>query len=351
MSKQNSVNKYDLEKELNRWYGFWSVWQDPEPDVGQTPITAVWKKNKATVWYYKAPEKKYKVPLFLVYSLVNQPFILDMAPETSLIKNFTNNGFDVYLLDFGIPGYEDKDISASDYVVKYIQKGVQRALRHAGAKEMTVIGYCLGGTLAAMYAAIAKEPIRNLILTVSPVDFSTVPFFEEWAAALKNGDINFERLMKAKGIIPAGAMKAGMRMVTNPVYFSPYLSLLNKAYDKAYVKKWRRLHKWTNGHIPFTGAAMNELMTELGKGNKLIDGGLKIHGKKAELKNIQANLLVVSTDLDRLVLKEQNIRVVDHVSSKDKTFILLNGGHTTLPSDDNLPEYLENWLPQRSKPI
>lgn len=52
-----------------------------------------------------------------------------MAPGNSTIENFTRNGFDVYLLDFGIPGYEDKDITASDYEVDYIQRGVQKALR------------------------------------------------------------------------------------------------------------------------------------------------------------------------------------------------------------------------------
>lgn len=349
--QHNSGPQYDLEKELKRWKGFFGAWNRPAPKVGATPRDAIWKKNKSTLWYYAPTEKKYKVPLFLVYSLVNQPFILDMAPGNSVIENFTRNGFEVYLMDFGIPGYEDKDISASDYVVHYIQKGVRRALRHSGAQEITLIGYCLGGTLATMYATIAEEPIRNLILNVSPIDFETVPFFDKLAQASKEDKLNINRLLEAVGLISGHSMKAGMRMVTNPIYFSPYLSLLNKAYDENYVEKWKRLKAWTDGHIPFTGAAMQELMNELGKKNKLIEGGLIIHGKKAELSNIHANLLVISTEHDRLVLKEQNMRVIDFVSSKDKTFLLEDGGHTTRANDHDLPLYLANWLPQRSDPI
>ncbi|PGT91172.1 alpha/beta fold hydrolase [Bacillus sp. AFS040349] len=349
--KQPSTPTYDLDQEIKRWKTFFGVWSSPEPKVGATPRETVWKKNKATLWYYAPAEKKYKVPLFLVYSLVNQPFILDMAPGNSAIENFTRKGFEVYLLDFGIPGYEDKDITASDYVVDYIQKGVRRALRHSGAEEVTIIGYCLGGTLATMYATIADEPIRNLILNVSPIDFETVPFFEELANASKEGKLDVSELLDTTGLISGNSMKAAMRMVTNPIYFSPYLSLLNKAYDDEYVKKWKRLKKWTDGHIPFTGAAMRELMQELGKENKLINGGLMIHGKEANLANITANLLVISTDFDRLVLKEQNIRVIDFVSSKDKTFKLENGGHTTRANDKDLPPFLANWLPQRSDPI
>lgn len=349
--KQTSTPTYNLDQEIKRWKNFFGVWSSPEPKVGATPRKAVWKKNKATLWYYAPAEKKYKVPLFLVYSLVNQPFILDMAPGNSAIENFTRNGFEVYLLDFGIPGYEDKDITASDYVVDYIQKGVRRALRHSGAEEVTIIGYCLGGTLATMYATIAEEPVRNLILNVSPIDFETVPFFEELANASKEGKLDVSELLDTIGLISGNSMKAAMRMVTNPIYFSPYLSLLNKAYDDEYVKKWKRLKKWTDGHIPFTGAAMRELMQELGKENKLINGGLMIHGKEANLANITSNLLVISTDFDRLVLKEQNIRVIDFVSSKDKTFKLENGGHTTRANDKELPPFLANWLPQRSDPI
>ncbi|WP_226670188.1 alpha/beta fold hydrolase [Metabacillus litoralis] len=351
MDKSDLSPDYNLEQEIKRWKGFFKTIANPDIEVGFTPRSAVWKKNKATLWYYPSSNKKYNIPLVLIYSLVNKPFILDLAPGNSMIESFTENGFDVYLLDFGIPGYEDKDITASDYVVNYIQKAVKRTLRHSNAEAVTIIGYCLGGTLATMYATIAEEPIKNLILSVSPIDFQTTPFFDKLAQANKEGNLDPNKLLETTGIIPASMIKAGMRMVTSPFYFSPYLSLLNKAYDEEYVAKWKRLNKWTNGYIPFTGAAMNELINELGKENKLIDGGLYIHNKKADLKNIHANLLVISTDLDQLVVKEQNIRVIDFVSSKDKTFSLVNGGHTTLATDKGLPPFLAEWLPQRSEPF
>ncbi|WP_264804644.1 alpha/beta fold hydrolase [Cytobacillus sp. NCCP-133] len=337
-----------LSKKLHR---FFKNLQQPGPEIGVTPRKAVWKKNKAVLWHYAPAQRKYKVPVFLIYSLVNQAFILDLGPKNSLIEALTNSGYDVYLLDFGIPGYEDKDLTMDDYIVHYIQKGVRRALFHSSADGITVMGFCLGGTFAAIYAAIAEEPIRNLILSVAPVDFSKVALFDQWAAALRDGDTDPNAILDAWGLIPAPAIKAGMRLVTSPLYFSPYLSLLSRADNEEYIHRWKRFNHWSNGHIPFAGAALKQILHDLGKENKFINGRLGIAGKKADPGNIKANLLAVASSHDRLVPKEQVLPIMDLVSSRDKQFHLLNGGHANLTSDGKVPGYLNEWLSVRSEKI
>lgn len=339
------------EQELRRWSNFMSIWHTPVPEIGRTPRVAIWKKNKATLWHYPAVKRKYAVPLFLVYSLVNQPYILDLAPGSSMIESYVQNGFDVYLLDFGIPGYEDKDITLTNYIIGYIQKGVRRALRHSGAEEVTLIGYCLGGTLAAVYTSIAEEPIRNLILSVTPLDFSIVPVLDNWVAALQEEDTLIKEFIELYGILPARMMEASMRVVTSPVYGSPYLSLLARGYDDAYVARWRRFNQWTKDHIPFAGAALLQIIQNFGRDNKLMNGGLVIEGKPVHLASIRANLLVICSSYDRLVPPEQSRPIMDMAASTDKTFRVNTGGHVMFTTKDGLSEDLADWLPERSKPI
>ncbi|WP_096153240.1 alpha/beta fold hydrolase [Bacillus sp. FJAT-45066] len=316
---------------------------------GPTKREALWKKNKATLWYYKSPKKQYKEPLFLIYSLVNQPFILDLLPGASMIESFVNNGYDVYLLDFGIPGYEDKDITVDEYIVDYIQNAVRRCLRHASAKEVSIIGYCLGGTFAAVYAAIADEPIRNLILDVTPIDFSELNQYDQLMKDFRNGDLQVDEIIDAYGIIPALFMKAGVRMITSPVYYSRYLALLNKHEDEKYVQKWHRFNDWAEGHIPFAGAALKQLINDFVRENKLVKGKIKIKGSPVHLENITANLLVISAKDDKLVPQSQTYPIMNLVSSKDKTYKLVSGGHTSMSfKDGGLPEPLDEWLPKRS---
>jgi polyhydroxyalkanoate synthase subunit PhaC len=350
MNKPFSLLGGSLEKEIKRWTGFGSVWNSDNPEIGLTPRQAVWKKNKATLWYYPAEEKKFRTPLFLIYSLINQPSILDLAPNNSFIEIMTKSGYDVYLLDFGIPGYEDREIGMENYIVDYIQKGVQRALKHSKAEEISLMGFCLGGTFAAMYAAVADEPIKNLLLFVSPIDFAQSSLFDQWVEALKEEEIELDSAVDSLGLIPAKYMEYGMRLLTSPIYASPYLALLNRADDPNYVEKWRRFNQWAKGHIPLTGAVAKDITNKLVKDNGLVNGTLYLGEKRVDLGNIHADLLVVSGEDDRLVPASTSSAVMDFVSSKKKEYVLIKGGHASLLKG-KMPDFIENWLPQRSNRI
>ncbi|MCM3585621.1 alpha/beta fold hydrolase [Mesobacillus maritimus] len=322
--------------------------EQSEIPVGPTPRKAIWRKNKATLWYYPAAVKKKRTPMFLIYSLVNQAFILDLAPGASMIEGFTEQGYDVYLLDFGIPGYEDKNISLADYIFDYIQPGARRALWHSKAEDLTVIGYCLGGTLAVMYAAIATEPIKNLILFAAPIDFKNIPYMSNWHQALREGGLKPEGLIDEYGVVPAQAMEFGLRLMTAPINVTPYLALLGRMNDKKYIEKWRKFDKWVKGHVPFAGTAFKELLHEMVVKNKLIKNKLYLRQKKVNLKDIKANLLVVSTEGDDLIPEEMVKPLVKKVSSRDKTYLRVKGGHVTLAIRGGLPEFLTKWLDRRS---
>ncbi|WP_053363708.1 alpha/beta fold hydrolase [Bacillus sp. FJAT-27251] len=315
---------------------------------GATPRQAVWKKNKAVLWHYPAPCRKYKTPLFLVYSLINQPFILDLYPGSSMIEAFSKEGYEVYLLDFGILGYEDKDLTLDDYILGYIQKGVRRALAHSRSEGITVVGYCLGGTLAAIYAALAKEPLRNLILFSPPLDFENSPVFHQWHKAVKSGALNIDELADLYGTIPPNVMETTFRIITSPISYTPYLSLIGRTGDQRFLEKWYRVNQWIKGHVPFSGAALKQVTNNLLKENQLINNQMVIKDEKVILGNIKASLLVVSASEDELVPEDMIVPVLKKVSSEDLTYKAIKAGHITLAIRGKLPEFLQQWLHERS---
>jgi class III poly(R)-hydroxyalkanoic acid synthase PhaC subunit len=345
------IPEFDYEKELKRWIHVFEVMNGPEPKIGHTPKNEVWRKNKSILWHYPAKEKKYEIPMFFVYSLFGKPYILDIAPKASVIENLTNLGYDVYLLDWGSPGYEDKGISLDIYIKDYLRTAVKRALRHSGAEEISVIGYCLGGTISSIYAAIAEEPIKNLIVATVPIDFSVFVGPDKLSEALKTGVIDVNRFIDVYGVIPSSYVEGMFRSITTPITFSNYVSLVNRAHDKKFVDKWRRMNKWTTDQVPFAGEAFRQLSIDLFRDNKLVNGELVIAGQNVNLANITANLLVISSINDNLIVEEQSKPLMDLVSSEDKTYLRVEAGHVSLALTGKFAGVLHEWVSERSKPI
>ena len=62
------------------------------------------------------------MPLLLVFALMNRPSILDLRPGNSFVEYMVDQGFDVYLLDWGTPGQEDRNLKFDDYVLDYLPR-------------------------------------------------------------------------------------------------------------------------------------------------------------------------------------------------------------------------------------
>ena len=106
--------------------------------TGQSPKEVVWTKNKARLYHYlSTPGKRYPVPILLVYSLINRPYVLDLVPGNSLVEYLVKQGFDVYLLDWGVPGDEDASLAFEHFVLDYLARAVKQVLRTSRAQEFT----------------------------------------------------------------------------------------------------------------------------------------------------------------------------------------------------------------------
>src|SRR5215210_5866158 len=79
--------------------------------IAQTPKELVWTLNKAKLYRYTPVvpiEQRHPVPLLLVFALMNRPSIMDLRPGHSFVEFMVTLGYDVFLLDWGVPGLEDK---------------------------------------------------------------------------------------------------------------------------------------------------------------------------------------------------------------------------------------------------
>ncbi len=322
--------------------------------TGRTPREVVWTKNKARLYRYEpSREKKHPVPILMVYALINKPYILDLMPGNSLIEFLVDEGFDVYLLDWGVPGEEDADLSFEGYVLDYLGPAAKRVLWTSRAEGYTLFGYCMGGTMAAIHAALFPDaPLKNLVLLTAPVDFSpeNTGLLGLWAA---EEHLEAENLAESFGIVPGEIIDTGLRML-KPVqnYVGNRASMWEKISRDKPTERWLAMNKWVNDGTPITGAAFERWIVDFYQGNKLARGELDLGGKKVDLSRIGTPLLSIAGKKDHICAVPQAEAVMDLVGSEDKEFFVLDAGHVGLMTGRGAKRGLwpkvSSWLSERS---
>ncbi|MEH7419394.1 class III poly(R)-hydroxyalkanoic acid synthase subunit PhaC [Neobacillus drentensis] len=325
---------------------------DPKPEVGPTPKEVIWTKNKTKLYRYVSEQpKKHKVPLLLIYALINKPYVLDLTKGGSLIEYLVNNGFDVYLLDWGTPGYEDRNMKLDDFIIDYIPRAVKKVLKTSKVDELSILGYCMGGTMTSIFAALYPElPIRNLIFMTSPFDFEDSG---SYGAMLNEKYFNIDKVVDTLGVIPPEMIDYGNKL-SKPManFYGPFISLVDRVDNEKFVKSFKLLQKWLNDGIPFPGESYRQWIRDFYQKNKLIKGELVVRGRKVELKNITANVLNLAGQNDLIAQPHMVEALMDAISSKDKQFKNLPVGHTSITFGSQASKItyptIGDWLAERS---
>jgi polyhydroxyalkanoate synthase len=322
--------------------------------IAQTPKELIWTLNKAKLYRYVprvAAEKRHRVPLLLVFALINRPYILDLRPGNSFVEYLVDRGYDVYLLDWGSPGLEDRKLKLDDYVLDYMVRAIRKVKVVSGSPEFSLLGWCIGSILATIYAAVRPDDgLRNLILLTAPLDFSNKEeiTFARWLA-----EIDIDKVVEHFGNIPAEMIEYGARAL-KPVenYIGNYMRLWENLDNPQVIESWHAMNTWVTDNIPMAGEAGRQLMTKLYRENQLINSQLEIRGERVDLRRIRASLLNVIADKDHIAPPCQSESIMEKVSSTDQELLHVSGGHIGIMTGSRAIKatwpHMEQWLAKRS---
>ena len=324
--------------------------------VAQTPKQVIWTLNKAKLYRYVPvvpAEQRHKVPLFLVFALMNKPYILDLRPGHSFIEYMVKQGFDIYLLDWGAPGPEDKGLNLDDYVLEYLPRAIRKIKAVSGSEELSMLGWCIGAILSTMYAALRPDDgLTNLLLLTAPLDFSdkTAGGFVRW---VNDPHFDPEKIIDAFGNVPGEMIDYGAKAL-KPVenYIGSYLTLWDNLENPRAVEAWHAMNTWVTDLIDMSGAVYRQLIGDLYRQNKLIEGKMVLRGERVDLSRIRANLLNVIALADHISPPCQSESIMTKVGSKDQLLLKVKGGHIGMMAGSGAQKYtwphIEEWLIARS---
>ncbi len=299
----------------------------PEVEVGTAPKEVVYQDGKMKLLHYiPVVPKTQVVPLLIIYALVNKPYILDLQPDRSVIRRLVEEGFDVYMIDWGSPTEVDKFLTLDDYINWYINDVVDFIRNKHNIDSISILGYCMGGTLSVMFTALHPEKVKNFILMAAPLDFEADDgILARWAV---KEYFDVDKLVDTVGNVSGEFLNFGF-LLLDPVnnIFGKYLKFIDKVDNEAFVEMFFRMEKWINDGIPVAGEAYRQFLKDCYQKNLLIKNQLRLNGDTVDLNQITMPLLSLVAQYDNLVPMESSISFNDLVGSRDQEMIVFPTGH------------------------
>ena len=356
MNGLNIIEDFDKLK-----YGMELFLKPPEFSVGTTPSEIIYTEDKMKLIHYiPTVEKPHPVPILIVYALVNRYYILDLQPDKSVIKKLLDEGFDVYVIDWGYPSGADRYLTVDDYVNGYLNNAVDEIKERSGLDNITLLGVCQGGTFSVMYAAQHPEKVKNLVTLVTPVDFDTDKgILHVWAKSL-----DVDKVVDYYGIVPGDFLNSAF-LLLDPfkLMIDKYVGMFDRIEcnsddttgqlrNEDYIKNFLRMEKWIFDSPDQAGETYRQFIKDCYQKNLLIKNELMLNGKKINLKNINMPLLNVMAEFDHLVPNDASKPLSDAVSSIDKETLVFPTGHIGIfvgsKSQKEVCPKIAAWLKPRS---
>ncbi len=330
----------------------------------QLPYQTIAEYDKASVRYYASQQSTKRIPLVLVAPLAVKMSIYDLFPYRSLVRHLSDNGQDVYLIDWGALTRQDADLDFNYFVFTALPALIQDIKQHANSEEISLQGWSMAGIFCLLYAASGLDQgIRNLLIFASPIDSYASgsigqgyklanQMIERSSSALQ--DILLFKHIPNRYIHSPGFMNALGFKLLNPLgILQGHLQLLKRLHNLNDVKSHATLGDFLNNMIDYPGAINRDMLLWIWLKNPIIQGKFKYKERDLDLKTIHSSLLVCAGDSDGMVTSASVEPLTTLTASKDVTFRLVPGGHLGLMSSQassiEFWPFLSDWLTQRSK--
>jgi poly[(R)-3-hydroxyalkanoate] polymerase subunit PhaC len=320
--------------------------------VGASARRAVWSDRKTTLYQYlpDTPARTHGRPLLVCFALVNRPYILDLQPDTSLLRRLLEAGFSVYLVDWGDPDDGDRLRELNEYIEQGLGGCVRHILDAHGVDALDLLGVCQGGVFSLCYTALHPGQVANLVTLTTPVDFQTPgDLLSRWVRELDTG------LLERAGNVPGELLNAlFLSLMPFRLTQQKYVRLLTGRADQRAVEDFVRMERWIFDSPPQAAVALTQFVRWFYQENRLMRGTLELGGRAVDLKSVRQPLLNLYASADHIVPPAASAVMGRYVGSRDYTACAIDTGHIGMyvsrKAREEIPGRVISWLKARGEP-
>jgi polyhydroxyalkanoate synthase len=268
--------------------------------------------------------------VIFVPSLINPPFILDLAPQNSLLHWCSEQGLHPYLLDWGEPSPADRALDVTAHVERILLPLIARF-----DEPPLLVGYCLGGTLAL--GAAAAGGVAGVALIATPWHFTGFgggrgAIAELWNAAKPS--------CEAMGLVPMEVLQTGFWRLDPGRTVSKYEAFGRMEPGSAGHQSFIALEDWANAGAPLPYHAGRQLFEEFVGNDVTGSGGWRIKGTAVDPHALPCPSIEFVSLSDRIVPKESAADLADRRDLGAGHVGMIVGGR----AKTQLWEPLADWL-------
>lgn len=267
-----------------------------------------------------------RTPVLLIPSWVNKYYILDLTEKNSFVKWLTEQGHTVFMISWANPDASFRDVGFDDYMRLGPLAALDIIERITGERQVSAMGYCLGGILLAATLAYCdgggERRFSSATYFASSIDFRDPG---DIGVLVDQGMIeSVERKMQSRGYFDGRLLSAGFNLLKeNDLFWNYYV--LN--YLKGERPAAFDLMHWNSDNTNVPEATHRFIMRELHMNNRLVHpAGLTLNGRSIDMRNIVTPTYVLGADKDHIA-RWRSCYAATQLQAGETRFVLAGSGH------------------------
>jgi polyhydroxyalkanoate synthase len=321
-----------------------------KPEVAITPFEVLGKFGRCRLLYFAPKDNCDHPPLFIVPSIINKYYILDLMKGLSFIEHLKYTNIPVYLIDWGEPRTQDRLATLEDHIIHWFDWALSESCLHAKVKSMDIFGQCIGGTFSMIYTALRPEKVKSIIALTAPVSFHDSGLLSIWT---NQANINLELISDQWGNVHRNFLKESFNMLKPLDRLKKYNNFFKHAWNNKFLERYLAINHWVDDCISFPGKTYVRYIQDFYQKNLLYKGELKIGNECVNLTDIICPVFVISSKEDDIVPFDSAAKLLVLVSSKRKEIKQISGGHIGIVISSKAKESfwtpVENWVKNGEK--